>query len=185
MYKPLPDVTVIGFGHKARNGKDTAAGIFQTVLGGAARRYAFADALKAVARVSFGMKEKDGKLLQALGTDVYRHANPDIWTDVMYWTLKEHRPQFALITDVRFPNEAEMIKDMKGILIRCIRRNPDGSQFIDPHRDPNHLSETALDHWAFDCTFDAISVEQLSVMASLTAENIAIGSQNGYFIGTR
>lgn len=162
MYKPLEDTLVIGFGHKARNGKDTAAGVMQDYFGKDARRYAFADALRAVCRVCYGMKEKDAPLLQMVGTDLYRRVNPNIWTDVLYETLKEQRPKVALISDMRFPNEAEMVKGMGGITIRCIRLNPDGRQFIDPSRSSTHPSETALDEYCgWDFTIRAHSVSAL------------------------
>lgn len=60
-----------------------------------------------------------------------------------------------IITDVRFPNEAQAIKDREGILIRVNR--PDfiknaltGEEFpVKVHRQ-EHESETALDNYKFD-----------------------------------
>jgi len=47
-----------------------------------------------------------------------------------------------IITDVRFPNEAQAIKDKKGIIIRIDR------PFVKAIN--NHPSETGLDDWNFD-----------------------------------
>ena len=55
-----------------------------------------------------------------------------------------------IITDVRFPNEAQAIKDRGGILIRINRDN--GTRAIDVNA---HLSETALDDYdGFDYVID-------------------------------
>jgi hypothetical protein len=49
-----------------------------------------------------------------------------------------------LVTDVRFPNECQAIKDRGGIIIKVDRDVEKGS----------HASETALDNWAFDAVID-------------------------------
>jgi hypothetical protein len=47
-----------------------------------------------------------------------------------------------IITDTRFPNEADAIKNAGGILIRVERPG------VKPIND--HPSEVGLDHWTFD-----------------------------------
>lgn len=174
MYTALPGVHVVGLGHKARNGKDTTAAVLQEYFGSDARRYAFADPLRAVCRVEYGMTEKDAPLLQRVGTEVYRAKDPDIWTKATYWTIAEQQPKIAIVSDVRFPNEAQMIKDMGGTLIHCVRRTAYGQQFIDPNRSAVHPSETALDGYkGWDHTIDAYGIAQLEYQAVLICELIA------------
>lgn len=180
MFSPIPNVYVVGLGHKARNGKDTTAGVFQDFFGSSCRRYAFADALRAVARVDHGMTTKDAPLLQRLGTEVYRAKDPNIWAHAAYWTIHEQQPLVAVVSDVRFPNEAQMVKDMGGALIKCVRLMQDGRPYIDPSRDPKHLSETALDNYkGWDHSIYAASVKELEYQAVHICEQIAV--EIGYY----
>lgn len=145
MYKPIEGTLIIGVGHKARQGKDTLATYL--ISNYRAEKFAFSDALYDVARVVFGMKEKDAPLLQTLGTNVFRHTDPDIWVKTLYYKIKDRHPAIAVIPDVRFPNEADFVKQMGGVLIKVSRLNPDGTQFVTTDRDPNHPSEIALDNY--------------------------------------
>jgi hypothetical protein len=60
-----------------------------------------------------------------------------------------------IITDTRFPNEMEAVKDKGGITIRVNRPNPKGivDDFINSEQNL-HLSETALDNHEFDYVID-------------------------------
>jgi len=150
MFKPIEGTFVIGLGHKARHGKDTAAKWIIQNYG--AEKLAFSDALYDVARVVYDMKEKDGPLLQLLGTEIYRRKNPDIWVNTIYWKLMDRKPKIVVIPDVRFPNEADFVRSMGGVLIKVNRLNEDGSVYVTTDRDPNHPSETSLDgfsQWNF------------------------------------
>jgi len=94
--------------------------------------------------------------LQKLGTDAMRMGLHDnVWvnalmadykgTDLGEWkgekVYSENLPNW-IITDVRFPNEAQAIKDKGGIIIRVDRPG------VKPIN--NHPSETGLDGWKFD-----------------------------------
>lgn len=100
------------------------------------------------------------KILQLLGTDCGRDIiHPDIWVNSTFseyksmyigdWGQGHHmyeKPNW-IITDVRFPNEAEAIKERDGLLIRINRNNPNSSS--------NHASETSLDDYPnFHYTID-------------------------------
>ena len=79
-------------------------------------------------------------LLQKLGTEALRdNLHPDVWVNALF-----SDPGFAaekwLVTDVRFVNEAEAIKERGGILMRVKRDLETGS----------HASETQLDKYKFD-----------------------------------
>jgi hypothetical protein len=140
---------IIGIGYKARHGKNTAA---RAMALHAARRnfyvkeYAFADALKSFARV-LGMREKNGSLLQVLGTEVFRSIDPDIWVRVLLDTVNEQQPDIAVITDMRYPNEALAIRNAGGFLVNVLRLNEDGTPWVSLDRSATHLSETSLDTW--------------------------------------
>lgn len=193
MYHPIPNVYVIGLGHKARNGKDTTAAVFQDYFRSNARRYSFADHLRSICRVDFGMTDKDARLLQVVGTEVYRNGqdfelpdgkvlksrlgrpDPHVWTRATYWTIKEQSPLVAIISDVRFPNEADMVKQMGGMLIKVTRLTQSGRPYVDPSRDPKHPSETALDGYkGWDAHIIASSVSDLEYQAVQIAEQLAL-----------
>lgn len=100
------------------------------------------------AQAPFG---KQSKLLQWWGTE-YRRNNygQNYWVKKLVSQVAKESVDIALITDTRFPNEAQAIKDLGGYCVNVTRVNKDGSPFVDPSRDPNHLSETALDGWPWD-----------------------------------
>lgn len=127
-------------------------------------------------------------LLQLIGTECGRNIiHPNIWVNSLmadYQPVKggypeygigpngenipigyntiEHIPQW-IITDTRFPNEADAVKFHGGINIR-VRR---------PETDPKdvtllHESETALDHYLFDeVIINSGSLEDLSKQVEL------------------
>lgn len=99
------------------------------------------------------------ELLQKLGTEAMRDGlHENVWVNALFsdyvpvvkeWdefgndTLVEY-PSWC-ITDMRFPNEMEAVKQKGGITIRVIRDN--GTRAIDTNP---HLSETAIDDAEFD-----------------------------------
>jgi hypothetical protein len=117
-----------------------------------AQRFGFADALKAVCRVQWGMQAKDASLLQQVGVAM-RSIDPDIWLRALYWTIAERHPPLALITDMRFPNEFALVKAMGGLCVKVERRDATGKLFVPTDRDPNHESEIAL---ANETRWDAV-----------------------------
>jgi hypothetical protein len=141
----IPNLFVIGIGHKCRHGKDTTANHIVRQTKGAARIFSLADDVYAIARVIFGMTHKNGSMLQWIGTEGFRSKDPQTWINSLYWNMYNKRPQIAVIPDVRFPNEAQFVKDMGGVIINVSRFNSDGSPFVATDRDPNHPSEVALD----------------------------------------
>jgi len=62
--------------------------------------------------------------LQYLGTDILRtHFNSDIWFLTVQNKIRKNPNQHFVISDVRFPNEVNFIKENNGKLIR-INRGP-------------------------------------------------------------
>jgi hypothetical protein len=79
-------------------------------------------------------------IMQYVGTDIFRKMKPDVWVSATINRIKKDKPQIALITDCRFPNEVSSIKDAGGLVMR-LTRNPFNS---------DHLSETILDESNYD-----------------------------------
>ncbi len=148
-FAKLKNTMVLGLGHKARHGKDTAAAWLVQKYG--ATRFSFADALYAYCRVEHGMMIKDAPLLQRVGVAM-RERDPLVWVKAAYYDLLSKQPAIAVITDVRFPNEFDFIHQIGGVTCKVSRINEDGSPFVADDRDPHHTSETALDGHVWDST---------------------------------
>lgn len=186
---------VIGLGAKARQGKNFVANYMQEAVE-AISLYAFADELKLYCKehhdelvpkwqLAHQTKQQPGfkedaiygctPILQWYGSDVARKEDPDTWVKALAKRIETEKPTVAVITDCRFENEAQFVKERGGYLVEVIRRNPDGSQFRDPGRDPNHISETALDEymgWDYtimckDGDLNALKAKSLMVLSSI------------------
>jgi hypothetical protein len=157
---------LIGLSGKAGSGKDAVGEMLRR------RGYealAFADPLKEICALAFGytarhlhgdLKEvvdhRHGHaprwLLQYLGTEVFRGIWPEIWVWHLEDRLRRHWAKEApaakpasppvVVTDVRFVDEAQMLRRLGAKLIRLER---DGAAAV--HGIPGHCSETELDAW--------------------------------------
>lgn len=84
------------------------------------------------------------RLIQVMGTEVGRGiAGENVWINATFKGLNLDNNN--VITDVRFPNEAEAIKEAGGYIIHIDR--PDVE-----NRAPAHASETSMNDWKFDFT---------------------------------
>ena len=102
------------------------------------------------------------ELLQKLGTEAMRDGlHTNTWVNALFADYKLQVGQYDgiairdsypnwLITDVRFPNEAQAIKDRGGIVIRVNRP----SKFTGDLSVALHPSETSLDNWEFDVNLE-------------------------------
>ena len=130
-------------------------------------RVSFADTLKGMAYsmlIDLGMSTKeafevitedksrkieaigvDGRhLLRTLGTEWGRQCiHPELW--LKCWEAQVAGVPKAVVDDVRFPNEAELVRSKGGLLWRIVR--PDHQS-----NDGEHASEGALDEFEFDRT---------------------------------
>ena len=85
------------------------------------------------------------KMLQQVGTDLFRNQlHPNTWANA---TFADYQNDNWIITDVRFPNEAQAIKDRGGIIIRVERPNLLNNQ---NNINLEHISETSLDDYKFN-----------------------------------
>src|SRR5271157_3745738 len=92
---------------------------------------------------------KHSLLLQWWGTDYRRAQNPNYWVEQWAKAL-DPTADIVMTPDMRFINEALMVKAKGGYAIRVSRLNADGTPYVDKTRDPNHRSETELDDFNFD-----------------------------------
>lgn len=78
------------------------------------------------------------ELLQWFGTSIREKICDDFWIQALFGNEDGSN---IIITDVRFKNEVEAIKNKEGIVIR-VNRNNSGAG--------NHISETELDDYSFE-----------------------------------
>lgn len=135
MSRPL----IIGFHGKARAGKDTAAALLRSMIGG--YQYSFAAPIYSMIRAGLGIDINDpywqqhkespipaygGKslrqILQTLGTEWGRcMIHDDLWVTRAKEVLIARGPGM-IISDVRFENEAAFVRKHGGVVVH-IRRN--------------------------------------------------------------
>lgn len=154
---------LIAFGSKARHGKDSAATAIKDfydakrslayvhgygVRISEVRIFKFAEALYKEAREDYGMTEKDAPLLQRIGSE-RRAQHENYWVNKVAEQLASFKG-IALITDLRYRNEAAFVKSIGGFTVNVSRLNKDGSSFVAPDRPANHPSETDLDDYNWD-----------------------------------
>jgi len=150
---------VIGITGRKSNGKDTVGNFLVDNYG--YKRLAFADALKSACKEIFGfndeqlygnLKETDDEqwkvsprlVLQYVGTDLFReqisnimpHIEKNIWVNVVKVKIlkewKNNPNQKFVITDVRFPNEIDLINELSGLTIRVRRDSCNNT--VDSHQ---------------------------------------------------
>lgn len=91
------------------------------------------------------------EFLQKLGTDAMRdNLHTNVWCNALFSEyrgpkMSEYNPSNWIITDMRFPNEMEAVKERKGITIRVVRP-------VEKSKTTArlHPSETSLDKAKFD-----------------------------------
>ncbi len=162
--------TIIAFGAKARQGKDTCADAMVKEFSKLydVRKYGFGVQLKEEvnkldqfevclkAGIQYDINPpmddplcqtkhgKQSRLLQWYG-NYKREQDKLYWIKKLAATIKRDKPQFAIIVDLRYQNELMWVKSQKGYTVRVTREG-----FIDLSRDPNHVSEVDLDNSVFD-----------------------------------
>jgi hypothetical protein len=98
-----------------------------------------------------------GRFQQVYGTLLREHVHPDIWVHPVMKKAWGKRSTgngliVTIVSDCRFPNEANAGRAKGGVVIRLNRK----AARKDAHgRDPTHISETALDNYEhFDLVVD-------------------------------
>ena len=179
---------IIGLAGYAQSGKDTVAQILVDNYG--FRRIAFADkvrefvyeldfpmdpsfaetvGLQNIVEVSGWDEAKQHKdvraLLQNLGVGARKVFGENFWVKQ---ALREFSPEEKIvITDVRFPNEAEMVKRLNGQMWRVIRP---GVTAVN-----SHISENALDDYEFDFDiYNDSTVTALNMDIEILMEDLSV-----------
>ena len=162
---------VVGLGCTAQVGKDTAAEYWEKKYPGQVKRVAFADKLKQVCMLLFGLSYEQcygskeiketidprygmspREIMQKVG-EAMRKIYPDIWVDtVFYTTIPDHQKDgydFFVISDVRYPNEGDKVHKESGTLVKVLR-DAGGVEV-----GAEHSSETAMKKYTdFDFIID-------------------------------
>jgi len=143
---------LIGLVGKLQSGKTSVANIIKEIKPSIVK-VSFADLLKEMVfnaglctkEELWGEKTAFSRLmLQKIGTEIIRkQVSENFWVDAMEKEIKLYSN--VIIDDVRFLNEAEMVKSFDGTLLKITR--PD---IIREGNENNHLSETEQDSIYFN-----------------------------------
>ena len=140
---------IIGITGKKRSGKDTTANLIVTHYN--FHKLSFAHPIKLAAQMMLDtFFDDDDKetiipylgvsyrhILQTLGTEWGREQiHPDIWVILALKKIKSLNLENVVFSDLRFPNEANAIRDNNGFIIHIIGPKSE-------HTD-NHASERGL-----------------------------------------
>jgi len=133
------DYKIIGIAGNARSGKDTLGENFVKILsdqGIKAKKYSFAHELKKsvddflireIGISAFTEDEEQKKIIRPFlvfwGTDMMRKINNNIWVEKIESSLYDSHVN--IITDLRFDNELQWIKDNKGLSVLIKRDGVD------------------------------------------------------------
>ena len=91
-------------------------------------------------------------LMKSLGTEWGRDSvGPDLWVDLLMQRIDKSESHVAIIDDVRFPNEAQAIRNRGGIVIELQR---EGIEYAG-----THSTELGLDWSSVDAVVDCSCTE--------------------------
>ena len=132
----------IAFGGVMGSGKDTCVDYLCTKYP-EHTRISFAGALYDIlsyAQEKCGFeKNKDRKFLQFIGTEWARSINENVWVDIV---LGKDIEGVGLLSDIRFPNEFNALKNNSWICIKVTRDNIDKNRV--GNGDNTHSSEISI-----------------------------------------
>jgi len=153
---PLPHL--IGITGRARSGKDTLGSEFSQLAGFYPMSFALPLKMALIAMFGWDQRHINGELkevvdpdfgisprvaMQTLGTEWARkHISPDIWVKVMKKRIAESPHPRIVITDVRFKNEADFVRE-NGVLIHVVR---DMNYMVAEHSSEEGISPIGGDY---------------------------------------
>ena len=181
---------IIGISGKMGSGKDTVAKEIQkTFPEYDFRRVSFGYNVKKIVSILTGLDMRTilsrkiknvfledwdltvGEMFQVVGTNALRDMlNNDVWILSLFNNVKDG--ENIIITDVRFINEADYIRNRGGFLLR-INGDPNKLR-VSEKRNINHKSETELDNYNhFDIEYDNIPpIENLKILMKEMQEKL-------------
>lgn len=140
---------IVGISGKAHSGKSTVSDLLVQKYN--FKEYAFGDKLKSLLNQYFGIPADDlwcdkkkpevRKLLQSVGDVMRKEVRDDYFVRVIEMKLNDCEG-FVAVSDVRYQNEVDMLKNNGGILIKIERE--DGPKV---ECGADHSSETDLDEF--------------------------------------
>lgn len=166
---------IIGITGRKHNGKDTVGNYLVDHYG--YKRIAFADKIKEACILIFGLSREQvfdenlkevvddfwgvspRTLLQYVGTDLLRnqlkqimpHIDNNIWVKAVHKQImdewKSNPGQKFVVTDIRFENELQIIKELGGVTVRVTRPTIENTD--------THSSETQISQ--FDVEYDLLN----------------------------
>lgn len=154
---------IVGLGFRARSGKDTIAEYLVKCHN--FKRIGFADALKEGCRQMFSLTDEqlygDKKevvdsywkltpryILQFVGTECLRDVfDKDIWIKAVEKKILAEPNANWVITDVRFPNEADAVARWNGMLVKVERPSARAQNGILGH--PSEVAMEAFEGWDY------------------------------------
>lgn len=175
---------LIGIAGPAQSGKSTLAGEFRRLVEFRGRKYAekpFAGPLKRML-ASIGVEISDlsknvpvpfldGRItprimIQTLGTEWGRSLFPDLWLRVWQHELDDGA-NVVTVPDVRFDNEAELIRSMGGTIVHVTRKPT-----ADMLAVPAHASEAGITRAKGDIIFrNDRGIEKMTQFAASILDN--------------
>lgn len=165
---------IIGLNGRLKSGKDTTFGIIQELYP-EAKRVSFADPLKDSAAAALGidrelmeqMKADEDAMwmlfdsagnavgpmfntreyLQRYGTEAHREVfGDDFWVDMALAPELDHSNDLLVVTDMRFPNEAQRVLDLGGITVKVVREVETSHSAHPSEQDIDRYIELFLDN---------------------------------------
>lgn len=153
---------IIGLAGRARTGKDTIADRLCDQHN--FKRYAFADPVRAGVKAAFNLTDDSfqgiakeitipwigrspRELMQTFGTEYARRMiKPTIWLDVASRFIEQHQPERLVITDIRFQNELDWVREHGGVIWHI--RRPVAAEVAQhsSERDLPHLPHETIIH---------------------------------------
>ena len=175
---------LIGIAGPAQSGKSTMAGEFRRIIEFRGQKYAekpFAGPLKRML-ASIGVDTSDlsknapvafldGQItprimMQTLGTEWGRALLPDLWLRVWQHELDDSA-HCVCVPDIRFNNEAELIRELGGVIIH-VQRKPTAAMLA----VPAHASEAGITCVNGDIIFrNDRGIEKMAQLAASILDN--------------
>lgn len=158
---------VIGLCGRARHGKDLVAAEMKSQLEARGLRCLLTSFSASVfeeakarnmvyANDRAGCNKAELQTLVELG-HARRKQNVNYWVDLVAARVDQSLVDVALITGLRFENEAAWLHQRYGVLTRITRFNVDGSFYLSPDRDPTDPMEATVDRLPHDYELTAFS----------------------------